>query len=133
MKENHYACGYLPVYVSRVTEKVIVVVCNDVAEVQYRRDNGYPKGRERSGLASIGTPSITGRDVLEQFLKEHGELKNGVYVYDSGFRISKNSRDEIVRPEVKEAWEKACKDTNSGATTMVMLRNLGHTFIKLYK
>ena len=122
-----YACGDKTLFVSRVTEKVIVVVCNDICEMYYRRSDGYPKGRERSGLASIGIPMTTNLSRLEEFLKENGTLKNGTYVYDSGFRIARDSKDRVVRPEVTEAFREACKESKS--PTYTMLKKLGYAIL----
>lgn len=133
VNRTHYACGNRKIFVSRVTEKVIVVVCNDMCETYYRRDDGYPKHRQRSGLGSIGIPRINSISNLEAWLKDNGTYKNGVYVYDSGFRTAYDSKDRLVRPLVKEAWKRAC-DQNRGqdkSLTALMLKELGYKFIDL--
>ena len=46
----------------------------------------------------FGDGHISNLEGLEKFVKENGKEKNGVYVWNGGFKLRVNSRGEEVNP-----------------------------------
>ena len=115
---NFYGSANTILYVTRVTPTTIIVACNDCTELKYDRSEGHPKPCPRFSF-SITKQSL---EALERWLKEYGtQNKDGVYVYDSGFRPGINTRGEIVNQRVVDAFRRTC-------TTKGMLYHLGYQF-----
>ena len=81
------------VYVSAVTEKVIKSVCNEICERYYDRSDGGIRGIANRSIGSGYLGSIA---KLEKFIAENGKEKNGIKVWNGGFKLRCNSRREVV-------------------------------------
>ena len=80
-------------YVSAVTEKVIKTVCNEICETYYDRSDGGIRGIANR---SIGLGYLSSISKLEKFIAENGKEKNGIKVWNGGFKLRCNSRHEVV-------------------------------------
>lgn len=87
--------GSMASFISAVTEKVIKVICNENCEIYFHRKDGRPRNSER-GMSAMGAGMLTNLDNLEKFVQDNGKLKNGVYVWDGGFKLRTNSKGVLV-------------------------------------